>query len=978
MNTENKPVYFTKEQLKQHLEARGINTNEKARPIIDALAAKGAVIEGFNDQKQPNLAQSVLGGVVKPTMDLIGAGFAGVGALGNRLGQQGTEFVAGQLDNLINSTGGFDGEQTFSERARGIQQPSSIGQAYANQSQQVRESAANPISQTITGQNIRPAENLKELGGDVLQTAALAVPGGVTLKGASTLAKIGGGAAYGTLGGGAFGAGQAMSNNETLEDILKSGAIGAGLGATLGAAIPAVPVAVNALRKTPEVANDVYSATKNLRSNLQSYVGSKTVEPQFGTAATRLTGSATRLESPLASYSKYLPQAEKAMADIKVDEPISLVGSQIGDKFKEVVSLRRDVGNTMGQELKTVGKLKTNIEPIFENFEKALFENGLTYNGLSKKIIANDLSKVAPDDIALIEDFVQELNRIGAKPSVAQIDALISRVTDKINYAKSAKGMTSTTNGERLVKGALNSLRSKFDEVPELAKYAEARKNYAELSNFIDEGASFLGNVTQSGDFAKDASLAKSAVQSILNNGKKDWLLKLEALTDYPALDESILALQAMKDAGNYKGLSLLETLSDGAIPTSKAGFTQKILDYVMEKGTRVVAGTPGERTKAYLKSLEMSGNKVPKTSIKTNTPTPKSGLTNIPSSKGIKKSNVDIKETIPQSTKAATKVGEKSIPKELQPLAEEARKYKSAEEFVKAQPTAYRGEGGSNVAQGKALLAEGKHFASDAEYPKGFGKVGEYVLKPNAKVLDLGDSTFAEISQKLGIPERIYISPKELSTIAKEKGYDVVKYTGEYKSTGKQFSHTVDLTGDSYITKSQLTDIWNKTNKKVTLPKSKDLSTELVQQAKKYKSAEEFVKAKSGNQGIYDKEYDNMIQQNRAEARPLTENEWRFFEAETKDDKVKIYRLTTNGEILPGDNVSIYDVSKFINKDGSLNITGAKMGITQLGGKENVKLTEMWIPKKDLYQTPAGTQVYAPKGLKSLIDLWNKANGKN
>ena len=95
--------------------------------------------------------------------------------------------------------------------------------------------------------------------------------------------------------------------------------------------------------------------------------------------------------------------------------------------------------------------------------------------------------------------------------------------------------------------------------------------------------------------------------------------------------------------------------------------------------------------------------------------------------------------------------------------LIQEAKKYKSAEEFVKAQPKVYRGEGGSNIAQGKALLAEGKHFASDAEYPKGFGKVGEYVLKPNAKVLDLGDSTFAEISQKLGIPERKYISPKEL-----------------------------------------------------------------------------------------------------------------------------------------------------------------------------------------------------------------------
>jgi len=116
-----------------------------------------------------------------------------------------------------------------------------------------------------------------------------------------------------------------------------------------------------------------------------------------------------------------------------------------------------------------------------------------------------------------------------------------------------------------------------------------------------------------------------------------------------------------------------------------------------------------------------------------------------------------------------------------------------------------YRGEGGSNVAQGKALLAEGKHFASDSKYPQGFGSVSESVIKSNAKVLDLGDSTFAEISKKLGIPEKRYISPKELSRIAKEKGFDVLKYDGEYASTGKPFTHIVDLTGESTVTTSQL-----------------------------------------------------------------------------------------------------------------------------------------------------------------------------
>lgn len=573
MNNENKPVYFTKDQLKQHLTSRGITDNAKAQPIIEALIAKGAVIENINEK--PNLAQSIGGGLIKAPTDLIGAGFAGIGALGEYAGKK------------------LTGQQT------------TLADAYKNQTQQVQESGANSLVKPLTGEQIRPAQSLEQLGGDVLQTGATAIPGGVTLKGASTAAKIAGGIGYGALSGGLYGAGSEMSKDATLEDVLGGGLFGAAIGGAVGGAIPAIPSIYNAAKKTPAVAKDVFTGAKDLRSNIQTYLGSKNVAPQLETSANRLTGTASRMESPTALYNEYYPLAEKAITDIKVDAPISKVGGEIGDAFKSVIEDRRAVGGIMGQELKTVGKLKTDIEPIFTNFETALQEAGLTYNGMTRKMVASDLSKVAPEDISLIESFVQDLNKIGTKPSVAQIDALISRVTDKINYAKSAAGMTSTTNGERLIKATLNSLRNKFDEIPELAKYAEARKTYAELSDFIDEGASFLGKLTQSGDFAKDASLAKSAVQSILNNGKKDWLLKLEGLTDYPALDKSTLALQAMKDAGDFRGLSLLETLSDGAKTMTPSGITSRIFDWAIEKGASKVGGTPAERTRAFLQALE-------------------------------------------------------------------------------------------------------------------------------------------------------------------------------------------------------------------------------------------------------------------------------------------------------------------------------------------------------------------------------------
>ena len=92
-------------------------------------------------------------------------------------------------------------------------------------------------------------------------------------------------------------------------------------------------------------------------------------------------------------------------------------------------------------------------------------------------------------------------------------------------------------------------------------------------------------------------------MQSILNNGKKDWLIKLEELTGYPALDRAVIALQAMKDAGDFRGLSLLQTLSAGGAPTL-GGVTGQIVNLATDLGKRAVLGTAEDQTRAFLSSL--------------------------------------------------------------------------------------------------------------------------------------------------------------------------------------------------------------------------------------------------------------------------------------------------------------------------------------------------------------------------------------
>lgn len=337
------------------------------------------------------------------------------------------------------------------------------------------------------------------------------------------------------------------------------------------------------------------------------------VDPRLETSATRLFKDDTkRIADPAETYETDLAQAKKSMADVTFDPPIaSRVGENVGDEFRFVVERRKHAGQVMGDELKKVGGIKTNIEPAFTKFETALQENGVVYDAAEKALIPSRTSKFDREDLTLLENYIAELNKLGASPTIAEIDAAISRTQSFVKNTKSAKGITGSTNAERLIFQNLSDLRAEFTKDPRLANYAAARQMYSDLSGFIDDGSRFLGRITQDGDFERDASLLKSAVQSMLSSGKKDWLIKLEELTGYPALDDSVIALQAMKDAGDARGASLLQILSDKP-PASTAGFTQKAIDYAMEKVGQVVGGSPEEQTRALLRSLKESNTGAP------------------------------------------------------------------------------------------------------------------------------------------------------------------------------------------------------------------------------------------------------------------------------------------------------------------------------------------------------------------------------
>jgi len=448
-----------------------------------------------------------------------------------------------------------------------------------------------------------------------------------------------------------------------------------GLGAAKTAIKPITSTLKNSAQTTTvdlaKNSEKVFKDATSLKENIRSYVGEKSVEPQFTASVERiikqpnLTGTAERVPNIMEKYDAYLEQSKKAVDDIKADPAVSSVGENIGKSFDTVIRQRQGVGKALGNELDEVAKFRVSIESSVQTLLKDLEGGGLSYNPKTRQLTSFQGTRFATQEIDMLQGFVMRMNLLGRSPNVRDIDNFIARTRTTLDFTKGESGVLTTTNAERIINGAIAGLRQSLDPanngISQLGKYHNLIKAYSDLSDFVKEGATYLGKETQSGDYAKDASIAKSAVQSILNNGKKDWLLRLEALTGYKALDEAVLALQAMKDAGDFRGLSLLQKLNETGIPMTHSGFVGKLTEVALDTGKRIIAGKPEDQTRAFLKSL----------TEKLSTPNPKvQAPKGIPKTKDIQKLEGQIAKNV-DAQKIAIKAGDFDLVKELKDVYE-------------------------------------------------------------------------------------------------------------------------------------------------------------------------------------------------------------------------------------------------------------------------------------------------------------------
>jgi len=346
------------------------------------------------------------------------------------------------------------------------------------------------------------------------------------------------------------------------------------------------------------------------------------------------------------------------------------------------------------------------------------------------------------------------------------------------------------------------------------------------------------------------------------------------------------------------------------------------------------------------------------------------------------------------------------------EPIEQQAKKYKSAEEFVEAQEIFYHGSQkdfkSEDIDFNKGNLREGAYLSSNLDVAKTYGKnIHEYTIDPKSKTLDLsdGESTLdfilkEDILEKADIDvdlENYILSGRifqydpynrqgivdNIMVAAKSKGYDVVKL---FDDLGVEDNiATIVVNKDVIKTKQQLTDIYNKA-------KGQD---PLIEEAKKYERVEEFVGSKKVVFHGTNKEFEEfkiageVSPYKRESVGPhFGTKEQAGFVAKTKGGKVKEFYLDIKNPIRLEDRNSW-------SQAGINNQLFEKGIITRAEYDDNVYKKETYDTRKILREKGYDGIVYSNtaegkgdsyiafsneqiKTKQQLTDIYNKAKGRS
>lgn len=540
-------IYFTQQELKTALEAKGIKDNTSAKPVIDSMVKKGVVIEGYNDGSkgsinEPNILQNIATDITQPFESVGGSVKAGVEALGSYLGNKKEYNQAGMnlkdvykaeleknnQDNTLTNVI-FGGATQAPARdiitGQGVEQlVGDVGKGILNVYTLGKGSAVNPVKSTIGTLAKQGAKYGAGYGATTAMQDGSNVENVLTsvLEGGVTGAVIGGG--LGILGQGAV-KGKNVSVNstkqiinttkKTLSDIKLPPPDGGG-----GAFSGIIQTGQELVDRVPRAASRVKEniTEAGVRAEKIRTSSPAVKEAIKSNLDDRIINTVTQADEPtVKAFKDVLNIAEESSQTIGTKRQPSIVGGDLASQQFDIInSQKKSVGQKIGDLSKELSKTeKVNMQDEFKQMDNILSTQGIVPQYTKKGVKLNFTgSKYTPAERTKIQELYNLALEGGENLSpsiIREKDQLFSKLKRESNFEGIGDIIIETPEGSKSLFNVFRDIYSnKLDTVsPEMKvlnnEYRKLSQLTDDIENSIFKTPNF--NVTKSVDPAEFAKV---------------------------------------------------------------------------------------------------------------------------------------------------------------------------------------------------------------------------------------------------------------------------------------------------------------------------------------------------------------------------------------------------------------------------------------------------------------------------------------
>ncbi len=800
-------MYITRKKLQEII--KNAPTGTSPQQIVDGLVSRGNTLEGYNEK--PGLLKNIGREIAKPFVqgtELLGQAALATGAVA----KAGIQSATGRKEQA---------KQTLTKEA-----------------QRIESSRQKPIR--LLGADVNRITNEKQAMGSALNLASNFIGGGGVAKTAGAgvktgvLAAVKAGVKAGAKSGVLYGAGDAMSEDR---NVLGGALMGGAGGAITGAAMPVV---IGGGIKAAKIITSPFSTAINK------------IAPALEKAAIKVENVITK------------PSKTDIAHGFKADNVFKYkLGGGIGQSLQKTESLIRNLVSK-AENLRGKSKSTIDLNTIVNSVADDLSTGGVNKLGMNKKIynafksFVKELEDVAPTGKMNTVDAQKAKVALGKMGSwlngTKDLDANASETVANALYTKFKVAIENAVDDPAELK-AINKQLSEIIPIQNvlLKRIPVAERNSAlSLTDIITAGSGMVdpkgwglfavNRLSKSGQFAE--GLYKGA-QKLKSGATKLLPLEVKLKNIKPGLTIQDVS---PKGKGEILKTTPLKTYNYRSSHQIRDGVEIKSvnLDKLKEEAIKLDGYISNERLKDFnkLKKLQESGGKVtiyrasPINELNSGdwVTTNRSYANNIKQQNGGKVYSYDVDvndlrlpkniSDNPSGARFSAFQYNKStkLKSSVEPLVQEAKKYKTADEFVRKESFNQMSKYEWHLSDNPNLV-EGK-LMSEQVKPKNIGSRGFAGREEN-----IGD-VFSTKSpqwwyQQLAFenrgkaPKNVYLvevkNPQKpdimdglaQQSISKPDEIRIIKKAGGINEIENPYLL-------ENIKKSQLTDIWNKANKKL------------------------------------------------------------------------------------------------------------------------------------------------------------------